>query len=138
MHRLPSRRIVQAACAAALGAASFAWTLPAGACPGSVTSDQFAPDWQSQSHAMFNRGPVRDARTNWYAPANLPRGHYVVINREGDKAKLIDGYSFDVTSNASRDIHVVLPMGYGYVEALPASYVPAYQQMPPQTRFDGP
>jgi hypothetical protein len=104
-----------------------------------LRSDQFAAGWQDKSRPMINRGIGPDSKAVWYAPANLPRGHYVLINRKGDQAEVIDGYQFDVTSNASRDINVLVPMGYGYVEAIPSQYVPESRRVGQPPLFqDGP
>jgi hypothetical protein len=90
-----------------------------------VTSDQFAPGWQSHAHALINLGPTRGAdRDKWFVPAILPRGDYVLIRRNGDKAELIGGNRFTVTSDNARQYLLVEP-GQGDVQALPAADVPS-------------
>ena len=133
---LPSAiaRAVVAAAWLASATAVFAAAEPIG-------SEHFVQGWQSESHALINRGltqaPGRAPMTKWYVPANLPRGHYVVINRRGDKAEVINGYGFDVNSDSYRDINVILPLGYGYVEALPDRFVPEFKPDAPPAKFEG-
>jgi hypothetical protein len=90
-----------------------------------VTSDQFAPGWQSDAHPLIKVGiQSRTGRDKWYVPSILPRGEYVLINRTGDKAELID-YRFTVDSDNARQ-YLFLEPGYsGDVEAMPARDVPA-------------
>ena len=89
-----------------------------------VTSDQFAPGWQGHTHALINMGATRVAdRTKWYVPGILPRGEYVLVKRTGDKAELIDGYRFTVTSSNARQYLYLMP-GQGDVQALPVEDVP--------------
>jgi len=93
-----------------------------------VTSEQFAPGWQSHAHALINMGPMRGAdRNKWYVPGILPRGDYVLIKRTGDTAELIDGNRFSVTSSNARQYLFVTP-GLGNVQALPVEDVPALKQ----------
>ena len=90
-----------------------------------VTSDQFAPGWQSHTHPLIPMGPARIvARDKWYVPGILPRGEYVLVKRTGDKAELIDGYRFTVTS-ANVQQYLYLWPGQGDVQALPVEDVPA-------------
>jgi hypothetical protein len=131
--RIAGAGIAAAACLAA-GSAAFAAADPIG-------SEHFVAGWQSQTHAMINRGvttaPGRAPMTVWYVPPNLPRGHYLVINRTGDKAEVINGYAFDIDSDSYRDINVFLPQGYGYVEALPDRFVPEVKRDTAPVRFEG-
>ena len=90
-----------------------------------VTSDQFAPGWQAHTHSLILMGPARmTARDKWHVPGILPRGEYVLVKRTGDKAELIDGYRFTVTS-ANVDQYLFLWPGQGDVQALPVEDVPA-------------
>jgi len=89
-----------------------------------ITSDQFAPGWQKDARPLINMGfSRRGDRDRYYVPQILPRGDYVLIKRNGDKAELIDGYRFQVTSNNARQ-YLFVPPGYGDVEAVPIEDVP--------------
>jgi hypothetical protein len=89
-----------------------------------VTSDQFAPGWQSHARPLFFSGFSRlGGRDRYYVPQILPRGDYVLISRTGDKAELIDGYRFQVTSDYAKQ-YIYLTPGYGDVEAVPIDDVP--------------
>jgi hypothetical protein len=67
-----------------------------------VTSEHFAPGWQSHAHALIDLGPTRAAdRDRYFVPGILPRGDYVLIRRHGDKAELIGGNRFTVTSDST-------------------------------------
>ena len=141
MPKRSSSRIAQVA----LAAASLTCGALALASPGPITSEQFAPEWQQHTRSLINRGPLpgtpldRAGSNTWYVPANLPRGHYLVVERrDNGAAELIDGYQFDVTSDPVRDIHLVLPLRYGDVQAIPAEFVPGVKEMPPKVRFEGP
>lgn len=96
-----------------------------------VTSDQFSPGWQDQARALINQGASRLdlSKTSWYVPAITPRGRYILVERHGDKAQVIDGYEFRVTSDPEREIHMVLPAAYGNVEAVPISFVPSLDKL---------
>ncbi len=90
-----------------------------------VTSDHFAPGWQTRARALYDLGPSRDAdRTKWYVPPILPRGEYVVVERKGDTAELIEGVRFTVRGGNSEQYLFVAP-GYNNVEALPVADVPS-------------
>jgi hypothetical protein len=141
MSKPLSSPVARIACAAALALGGLGSAATALAAEDPIGSDHFVQGWQSQTHALINRGAStqsgRPAMTIWRVPANLPRGHYVVVNRQGDKAELIEGYGFDINSTAYRDVNVVLPMGYGYVEALPERFVPDAKRVEGVTRFEG-
>ncbi|HEX4509646.1 MAG TPA: hypothetical protein VH328_06195 [Burkholderiaceae bacterium] len=106
----------------------------------SVASDQFASGWQQHVTSLINHGPGpgASATTIWYVPGNVPKGHYYVVAREGDRARVIDGYAVTVTSSAGRDIHLVLPQAYGDVQILPSSDVPGAHDSNAKVRFEGP
>ncbi len=90
-----------------------------------ITSDQFAPGWQAHAHALIHMGPARMVdRDKYYVPGILPRGDYVLVRRIGDKAELVDGYRFTVTSG-NVDRYLYLWPGQGDVQALPVEDVPA-------------
>ncbi len=108
------------------------------AAAGGVTSDEFAPGWQGETRALINIGPSRLdlAKSSWTVPAITAPGRYVLIERHGDKAELIDGYQFTMRASGIDDIHMILPARYGNVEALPVKYVPslAARVEPPDSR----
>ena len=141
MNKLLSSPVARTAAAAAIALAGLAGGGAVFAAVDPIGSDHFVQGWQAESHALINRGISQSTprpMSLWKVPPNLPRGHYVVINRKGDQAEVIDGYSFDVDSDAYRDINVVLPMGYGNVEAVPDRFVPQVKhEAPPAARFEG-
>jgi hypothetical protein len=96
-----------------------------------VTSDQFAPGWQAHAKPLINMGiaPHVPGRTKWYVPATLPRGDYVLVQRQGDKAELIEGYRFTVKPG-NADVYLFLTPGYSAVEALPVGDVPTAKALP--------
>ena len=95
-----------------------------------VTRDQFAPGWQERAKPLINMGVARlRDRTKWYVPGILPLGDYVLVQRDGDKAEVIDGYQFTVRSG-SHDLYVYLMPGYSDVQALPIADVPAVKLLP--------
>ena len=95
-----------------------------------LTSDQFAPGWQQRARPLFNMGITHFGdRTKWYVPAMLPRGEYVLVQRKGDKAEVIEGYRLTIR-NGFADEYVMLTPGYGDVEALPVADVPALKASP--------
>jgi hypothetical protein len=132
--------ILKRALTASAFAAAVAVGVPAMADTSSLTSAQFAPGWEQHTTALINRGPGPNASatTIWYVPGNVPKGLYVVINREADGARLIDGYAVTITSDPQRQIHVVLPQYYGVVELLPSSDVPGFKDVNTKVRFEGP
>jgi len=129
------RVLTPAAFAAIAGTAALAV-----AGTGSITSEQFAAGWQQHVKPLINRGPGPGpaATTIWYVPGSVPKGHYYVVNREGDGARLIDGYAVTITSDAGRRISVVLPQYYGDVQILPSSDVPDIKDVNSKVRFEGP
>ena len=95
-----------------------------------ITSDQFAPGWQAHAKPLINMGMARiQARNKWYVPGILPRGDYVLVQRDGDKAEVIDGYQFTVRGG-NADLYLYLTPGYSDVEALPIADVPAVKLLP--------
>ena len=125
LHATPhTARLVVGALAAVvlLGAVS------AVAASAPVTSEQFAPGWQSHARSLFNMGPTLGAdRNKWLVPAILPRGDYVLIKRTGDTAELIEGNRFTVTSGNAKQYLFITP-GAGDVQALPIADVPVLKQ----------
>jgi hypothetical protein len=140
MPKRSSSRIAQVA----LVVASLVSGALAVASPNPITSEQFTPGWQDQARSLINRGPRpgtpldRVGMNTWYVPANLPRGHYLVVERRRDGvAELIDGYQFDITSDPVRDVHILLPLRYSDVMAIPSTFVPSVKEAPPKVRFEG-
>ena len=89
-----------------------------------ITSDQFAPGWQAHARPLINLGPTRLAdRDKYYVPGILARGDYVLVKRTGDKAELLEGHRFSVTSGNERQ-YLFLSPGQGDVQALPVEDVP--------------
>jgi hypothetical protein len=94
-----------------------------------ITSDQFAPGWQAHARGLIFMGPARSVdRDKYYVPGILPRGDYVLVRRTGDKAELIDGYRFTVTSG-NVDQYLYLWPGHGDVQALPVEDVPTLRSV---------
>lgn len=119
---MPSIKTIAALAAGVLGAAAAM----AAATP--ITSDQFAPGWQAHAQGLINRGAsaLDLSKTRWYVPANTPPGEYVLVERRGDTAEVIDGYRFKVTrGDVAREINMIVPQSYGNVEAVPLADVPA-------------
>ncbi len=94
-----------------------------------VTSDQFLPGWQAHAKPLFNMGPSRDpVRNRWYVSPMLPAGQYLVVQREGAAAKVVDGYRFEVQPGAIADIYLFIESGYHDLEAVPVADVPEVQK----------
>ena len=95
-----------------------------------LTSEQFAPGWQAHAKPLIHMGMSRLVdKDKWYVPAILPRGEYVLVKREGDKAEVIDGYRFTVKAGNS-DQYMYLTPGYGEVEAVPIADIPTLKPGP--------
>ncbi len=89
-----------------------------------ITSDQFAPGWQDRAKPLINMGNARLVdKTKWFVPGLLPRGEYVLVQRDGNKAEVIQGYRFTVKGNIA-DQYIFVSPGYGNIEALPVADVP--------------
>ena len=121
------KRIARVSSASVLGVVLL---VGVGACAGPdqktlpATSQQFAANWQAHSTPLINRGAgLRPGTTAWMVPSTLPRGAYQVISRDGDSANLIDGYRFEVDGNPAKEVRLMLPFGYGNVEAMDERYV---------------
>jgi hypothetical protein len=97
-----------------------------------ITSAQFAPGWQGHAQSLINVGPIPSAgRTKWLVPGILRNGEYVVVERKGDKAELIDGgYRFKVRTDSDK-LYLLLPPGHGDVQALPVADVPTLDRPAP-------
>ena len=130
---MKNRHSIGHATRVALGAlAAVALLTAATACASTtpVTSDQFAPGWQSHARALINMGPAPQlSRNKWFVPPILPVGRYVVVKRDGDKAEVVDGSQFEVKPGAFADIYLFLPPGLGNVEAVPLADVPALARL---------
>ena len=95
-----------------------------------ITSDQFAPGWQQHARPLINMGIAhRTDRDKWYVPGLLPRGEYVLVQRKGDQAELIEGVRLTVRGTTERQ-YLFLNPGLGDVEALPVADVPALKRTP--------
>jgi hypothetical protein len=93
---------------------------PAGSAP------SLAAGWQDHSRPLINHGAgPHPGTTVWYVPGVLPPGSYQVISREGDSARLVDGYAFTVDVGSAAELRLILPMSYGRLEAVDARYVVA-------------
>jgi hypothetical protein len=127
LHALPhATRIVFGALAAVV---LLAATSAAAFASEPITSEHFAPGWQDHARSLINMGvAIRVDRTKWYVPDMLPRGEYVLVQRTGDKAEVIDGYRFKVRAGATEKTYLFLTPGYGDVQALPVADVPALNQ----------
>jgi hypothetical protein len=130
LHALPhATRIVFGALAAVV---LLAATSAAASEPSPITSEQFAPGWQDHARSLINMGVVPTVdRSKWYVPQILPRGEYVLVQRTGDKAELIDGYRFKVRPGATERTYLFLAPGYADVQALPVADVPALARPAP-------
>ena len=96
-----------------------------------ITSAQFAPGWQERAKPLISMGHTQMVdRTKWFVPGTLPRGEYVLVQRNGDQAEVIEGYRFTVKGGIS-DQYLYLMPGYGNVEALPVADVPALKPRSP-------
>ena len=90
-----------------------------------ITSAHFLPGWEAHAKPLFNHGMSPDvSRNRWYVPANLPSGQYVVVQREGPLATLIENRRFEVKPGSIADIYIFLEPGYHDVEAVPLADVP--------------
>ncbi len=89
-------------------------------------SDHFAPGWQAHAKPLFNLGPAPrvPGRTRYEVPGSLPHGDYVVVQRKGDKATLLDTAVVTVSGGIEHH-YIFLEAGLGDVEALPVSDVPS-------------
>lgn len=82
------------------------------------------PGWQDNARPLFYGGPgVSPGTTAWTVPMTLPRGTYVVIQRDGDRARVVDGQRFEMDGAIYKEIKLMLPMGQGNVEALDIKYL---------------
>lgn len=84
----------------------------------------FAEGWKESSRPLYYDGPGLSAGTTaWKVPATLPRGTYQVIQRDGDRARVVDGYRFEVDAAPFKEIKLLLPMPTNNVEALDVKYL---------------
>ena len=90
-----------------------------------VTSDQFAPGWQAHAKPLFNLGPSMHmaGRDRYEMPGILASGDYVLVQRKGDKATLVNTGIVTVHGGNEKQ-YVFLDGGMGQVEALPVADVP--------------
>ena len=104
--------------------------LSLGACAGlappapTSASPQLAADWQRHSTPLINFGAGRQPGTTaWFVPTTLPRGYYRIVSRQGDSAKVIDGYRIEIDGSPAKEVRLLLPFAYGNVEAVDERYV---------------
>jgi hypothetical protein len=82
------------------------------------------PGWQENARPLFYGGPgVSPGTQAWLVPQTLPRGTYVVIQRDGSRARIVDGQRFEVDGSIFKEIRLMLPMGENNVEALDIKYL---------------
>jgi len=113
---------------AALAAMALLVAMSAAAASEPVTSEQFAPGWQSDARPLYRAGIQHmTGRDKYYVPSILPRGDYVLIKRIGDKAVLLD-YHFSVTSDNVEQYVFLDPVYGGNLEAMPVRDVPSLAQ----------
>ena len=114
-----------------LAALALLAAMSAAAASTPITSDQFAPGWQDRAQPLINRGFAHLVdRNKWYVPGILPRGEYVLVQRDGNKAEVIQGYRFTVKGNTAEQYIFVSP-GYGNIEALPVADIPSLKPQAP-------
>ena len=114
-----------------LAALALLAAMSAAAASTPITSDQFAPGWQDRAKPLINMGNAHIVDKNkWYVPGILPRGEYVLVQRDGNKAEVIDGYRFTIKGNIAKQYLFVTP-GYSNVEALPVADVPTLRPQAP-------
>lgn len=118
------------ACRRAVASAAVLITMGLTACATAPRDDGLSAQpplregWQSASHPLFLDGPGLAPATNfWRVPPLLPRGTYVVIRRDGDRAQLVSGHRFEVDSQPFKEIKLMLPLAQGSVEALDVKYL---------------
>ncbi|MFO1337300.1 MAG: hypothetical protein U1F53_03550 [Burkholderiaceae bacterium] len=102
--------------------------LALGACAGSppapTVDARLMAGWQDHTRPLFYNGPGPTAgTTTWKVPALLDRGHYRVVDRRGNGAQLVDGYTFEIDGSVYKDIFLMLPSSYANLEAVEEKYV---------------
>ncbi len=114
-------RVAALAAAAALGLAACSSMSPE---EGMTANPPFAAGWQEHTSPLYNLGPGPTAGTTvWLVSGLLPRGHYQVISRQGDRARLLEGHRFEVDGSVNKEIRLILPTSSGSVEALDERYL---------------
>lgn len=114
---------------AALAAMALLVAMSAAAAAEPVTSDKFAPGWESHARPLINLGFSRFGdRDRYYLPKLLPRGDYVLVRRTADgKAELLDGHRLQVRGD-NADQYIFLSPGSGEVEAVPIEDIPGLKE----------
>jgi hypothetical protein len=121
-HPLSFRPAAFAAAALALALAGCAST-PADDSLLSATPP-FAAGWQAQARPLYYSGPgVAPGTTAWMVPMTLPRGTYEVIQRRGDRARVVDGHRFEIDGSIQKEIKLMVPIGTNDLEALDVKYI---------------
>jgi len=111
-----------------IAAVALLAAMSAAAAAAPLTSEQFAPGWQAHSKPLLNMGfAPRPGRDKWRVPPTLARGDYVLVQRTGETARVIEGYRFTV-AGGNTDQYIFLNPGFGDVEAIPVSDVPSLKQ----------
>lgn len=110
------------------GSLAAAALLALGACaetpPAPTVDARLMQGWQDHSRPLFYNGPGPAAGTTaWKVPALLDRGHYRVIDRRGQGARLVDGYAFEVDGSVYKEVILMLPSSYANLEAVEEKYV---------------
>ena len=95
-----------------------------------ITSDQFAPGWQAHAKPLFLLGPSMHmaGRDRYEMPGILPNGDYVLVQRKGDKAQLVNTSIITVHGGNEKQ-YVFLDAGSDDVEALPVADVPTLKTL---------
>lgn len=116
------RRAALAAGALLVGLAAGCATTPRD--DGLSANPPLLPGWQDNARPLFYGGPgVSPGTTAWTVPMTLPRGTYIVIQRDGDRARVVDGQRFEMDGSVYREIKLMLPMGQNNLEALDVKYL---------------
>jgi hypothetical protein len=116
------RRAALAAGALLVGLAAGCATTPRD--DGLSANPPLLPGWQDNARPLFYGGPgISPGTTAWTVPMTLPRGTYVVIQRDGDRARVVDGQRFEMDGAVYREIKLMLPMGQNNLEALDVKYL---------------
>ncbi|MBV8603817.1 MAG: hypothetical protein JO224_03955 [Pelomonas sp.] len=113
----------------ALTAGALLATASAATAPPPADSDSFTPGWHADAIRVANLGPAPGVPgRDRYVLAGMPHGDFVLVQRVGDKAKLLDTAVITVHSSIENH-YVFLEAGLGKVFALPVKDVPAAKNL---------
>lgn len=113
----PLASLLAATALLALGACAEAPLVP-------TVDARLMTGWQDHTRPLFYNGPGPTAGTTaWKVPALLDRGHYRVVERRGNGARLVDGYAFEVDGSSFKEMFLMLSSSYANVEAVEEKYV---------------